>query len=463
MNTRFLPLLADRVLNRPLLIHPGKAETILSVLEGRITLGDMAEDPRPDASRFKGGYTKPDGRRTQFTRILGDTALITVDGSLVNRGVWIGAYSGMTSYEGIAAQVDEIAADKDIRRVVLDINSYGGEATGMASLAAKIMALRETRYVAAVVNDVAASAGYGIASAADEIFVSPTSVVGSIGVVMMHIDRSREMEAKGLKPTLIHAGAKKVDGHPFGPLPDNVRADMQKDVLAFYDQFLATVEAGRGYSDKRRKSRLTADDARATEADTFIGAEAIERGLADKMASLDDVLSNLSRPGRAGVSRNSTTRSKAMLDHEKTPDANAGMHTDTALRAAVQKAEADGKTVGLTEGKAQGQTEGANAERARIAAILNSDEGKARPNAALALALAEDSPKAETAIRLLATLPEEKPEAKGSEGHKAPPLSQRSSGAEIGANSGAPGSAGADDNAIAGAFKRATASINARR
>jgi capsid assembly protease len=327
MSSTFLARMADRVLNRPLLIHPAKAETIFGVLEGRITLDAVPEaeklEPKPDASRFVGGYRRPNGESTRFTRVSGNTALVSATGSLVNRGAWVGANSGLTSYEGLGAQVDEIAADKDIRNVILDIDSYGGEATGMAALASKIRGLRQTKYVVAVVNDVAASAGYGIASSADEIVVSPTSIVGSIGVVMLHLDRSGELQAKGIRPTLIHAGAKKVDGNPFGPLPDNVRADMQKDVLAFYDQFLGTVEAGRAFpTDARRKSRLPADKARATEADTFIGEEAIALGLADRMASLDEVLAELSRPVRAAGS--SSSKRKTRMDRNDLSASDAG-------------------------------------------------------------------------------------------------------------------------------------------
>ncbi len=61
------------------------------------------------------------------------------------------------------------------------------------------------------------------------------SMVGSIGVVLTHIDRSGEMANKGLKTTFIYAGAHKVDGHPFGPLSEAVRADLQTEVAKFYD------------------------------------------------------------------------------------------------------------------------------------------------------------------------------------------------------------------------------------
>jgi len=425
MSGTFLARLADRVINRPLLIHPAKAETIFAVLEGRITLS--AAEAAPEASRFKGDMARPDGRPTRWTRIAGNTALVSVTGSLVNRGAWVGAYSGLTSYEGIAAQLDEIGDDPGIRSVVLDIDSYGGEATGMTALAGKIMALRETKHVVAVVNDVAASAGYGIAAAADEVFVSQTSVVGSIGVVMMHVDRSREMEAKGLRPTLIHAGAKKVDGHPFGPLPDNVRADMERDVMAFYDAFLATVEAGRGYTgDKRRKSRLTAAEARATEADTFIGQEAVDRGLADRIGTLDGVLADLSRPSRAA---GQPKRGGSRMDRNDLPGVSAGDVTETALRAARIEGEANGKTVGRAEGVEQGRAEGAKAERDRVGAIMALPEAEKRRETALKLALDPAGFSAETVQGVLAKLPEEGAPAAGA----VPPIGQRAAGAEIGA------------------------------
>lgn len=459
MSGTFLAQIADRVLNRPLLIHPAKAETIFGVLEGRITLDAASAGAglpeAPDAARFKGGYQKPSGERTRFTRVSGNTALVSATGSLVNRGAWIGANSGLTSYEGLGAQIDEIAADAEIKHVVLDIDSYGGEATGMAGLAAKIRGLRKSKYVVAVINDVAASAGYGIASSADEIVVSPTSIVGSIGVVMMHLDRSAEMAAKGVRPTLIHAGAKKVDGNPFGPLPDNVRSDMQKDVLAFYDQFLGVVEQGRAFAkDARRKSRLPADKARATEADTFIGEEAIALGLADRMASLDEVLAELSRPARSAGSP--STRRTMKMERMDLPEANAGGHSDTALRAAIAKAENDGKTVGMEEGRKAGHAEGVKAERERIAAIINSDEGRARPKAAIALAFAVESPSAETAKSLLASIPAEAPGAAAPSGAVTQTIAQRAAeGQEIGAGGKPEGAAPeAVQKGWAKAFKR---------
>lgn len=284
--------LSDRLLNTPLLIHPAKAQIILGALSGRIGfeagLFNVEEGAEgPDASRFVGSSRRADGT-TSMTRAADGVAIIPVLDTLVNRGAWLDSRSGLTSYEGIAAQLRAAGQDPDVRSVLLDISSPGGEAAGMAGLADLIRSVRQTKPITAFVNDMAASAAYGIASAASEIVVSPTSILGSIGVVMLHADRSGELAAQGVKPTLIFAGSHKVDGNPFEPLSDAVRADLQASVDAHYRQFIDTVALGRG-------SRLTANMARATEARTFIGLEAIALGLADRVASFDEVLASLSR------------------------------------------------------------------------------------------------------------------------------------------------------------------------
>ena len=283
--------LSDRLLNTPLLIHPAKAEVILGALSGRIGfeagLFNVEEGAEgPVASRFVGSTRRGDGSAS-IARTADGVAIIPILDTLVNRGAWLDSRSGLTSYEGIAAQLRAAGQDPDVRSVLLDISSPGGEAAGMAGLADLIRSVRQTKPITAFVNDMAASAAYGIASAASEIVISPTSIVGSIGVVMLHADRSGELAAQGVKPTLIFAGSHKVDGNPFEPLSDAVRADLQASVDAHYRQFIDTVALGRG-------SRLTANMARATEARTFIGLEAIALGLADRVASFDEVLANTS-------------------------------------------------------------------------------------------------------------------------------------------------------------------------
>jgi signal peptide peptidase SppA len=331
----------------------------------------------------------------------------------VNRGAWIGANSGLTSYEGIGAQLDDATNDSEIKSILIDMNSYGGEATGMFSLAAKVRAASKKKRVVAVVNDVAASAGYGIVAGADEIIVSPTSLVGSIGVVMMHLDRSGEMQMKGLRPTFIHAGAHKVDGNPFGPLSDEVRASLQRDVNTLYDRFLETVASGRG-------SRLSVAKARATEAKTFFGQDAIDRGLADRIGTFEEVLSDLNRPAASsgGTSKKGTSR----MEDDKNITA-TGISPE-AHNAAV--------TAARNEGVAAGRKEGATEATARIKTILTCDEAKGREATAQTLAL-DTSMSAEEASKLLATLPTSAPASASAP--EVPTIAQRAAGMpEMGGN-----------------------------
>lgn len=383
--------IADRVLGRPLLIHPTKAEVIMHVLEGRLPMGGAGLAPLgPDASRFVGTSIGKDGRYRTY-RTDGSVAMISVIGSLVNRGAWIGANSGLTSYEGIAKQLSDAAADPAVKSIVLDLDSPGGEATGMFALAAKVREVAAEKRVVAVVNDMAASAAYGIASQASEIVVSPTSMVGSIGVVLTHLDRSGELAAKGVKPTLIFAGRHKVDGNPYGPLSEGVRADLQAEVAKFYDQFVGLVAQGRG-------DRLTEAEARATEARVFIGQEAIDRGLADRMASFDAVLASLqsstTKPGRAPAKQK---EGQAMTDTTTTPAAGI---TQEAHNAAVAAARAEGHAAGLAEGRKAGATEA----KERVGAILNAEEAKGRETLASHIAFKTDM-SADDAKAMLAASP----------------------------------------------------------
>ena len=371
--------IAERALNRPLLIHPDKVPLILAVLQGRIPLGDvsgwkadaeariaeMPEDaravmfgPAPNASRFVGSPVEEDSggrRQLPYKRTPEGVAVIPVIGTLVNRGAWLGSNSGETSYEGLKYQVAAAVADPKATSILLDIESPGGEAVGAFEMAAAIRDASTKKPVVAVVNGMAASAAYAIASGASKIITTDTGVAGSIGVVMLHADFSRQLDKQGITPTLLFAGAHKVDGNPFEPLPDGVRADLQREINQFYDMFVQTVADGR--------QNMSAAAIRGTEARVYIGAEAVNIGLADQVGTFESALADLSR----GASRSPSIqpKGKAMDKPTGAPAADTAGITKAELDTAVAAARAEGKTEGLTEGNAVG----AAAERERIKAI----------------------------------------------------------------------------------------------
>jgi capsid assembly protease len=345
-----LARVASLIFNTPLLVTPDVACTIASALAERWGVDPM--EPI-DASRFVGQPAGPrdaNGEMRTMYRAENGIALISVHGELVNRGAWIGASSGLTSYEGLDAQLDAVERDDSIKGLVIDYNTPGGQASGAMESAAKIRALDAKKPVVAFVNGMAASAGYALASGARTIIATPSAMLGSIGVVWIHVDRSAQAERDGIKPTVLKEGAFKGDGHSLAPLADDARARIQAQIRKVYDLFVETVAAHRP---------IDAAAVRATEAGVYIGSQAVEAGLADRIGSLDDAFQAV----------------RAALPNTRYAPSVFAALGGTRMTDTFTKAELD---AAVAEAKAAGVKEGATAERARIGAILDAPAAKGR-------------------------------------------------------------------------------------
>ena len=283
--------IAQRVFNTPLMVDSAKALAFLTGLGPRITgreitVEGMPIDPADQAAAASPARASLFGddltnRQTQngsqpFAIVEG-IAVIGIAGTLVHRGAWVGQSSGLTSYEGIAAQLQAALADPAILGIALDIDSFGGEVAGAFDLADRIRAVRQVKPIHAFVADHALSAAYALASQADRIILPRTGAVGSIGVVAMHSDMSGALDQKGIAVTLIHAGARKVDANPYQPLPEAIRARIAGELEVLRQLFAETVAEGRG-------RRLDTSQALGTEAAVFRGEAAVFAGLADEVA-----------------------------------------------------------------------------------------------------------------------------------------------------------------------------------
>ncbi|MFN3994605.1 MAG: S49 family peptidase [Tabrizicola flagellatus] len=283
--------IAQRVFNTPLMVDPAKALVFLTGLGPRITGREITFEGPEIAAEDRDAATLP-ARASLFGddltcrqarnggqpfAVVDGIAVIEIAGTLVHRGAWIGQSSGLTSYEGIAAQLQAALADPAIRGIALDIDSFGGEVAGAFDLADRIRAARQIKPVQAFVADHALSAAYALASQADRIVLPRTGSVGSIGVVAMHSDMSGALDQKGIAVTLIHAGARKVDANPYQPLPEAVRDRIAGELEDLRQLFAETVAEGRG-------RRLDTRQALGTEAAVFRGEAAVFAGLADEVA-----------------------------------------------------------------------------------------------------------------------------------------------------------------------------------
>ncbi|MFD1796916.1 S49 family peptidase [Paracoccus aurantiacus] len=283
--------IAQRAFDTSLMIAPAKALAFLSGLGPRIAGQEIRFDSltvaEPELTTT---------RQTAFASLIGGdlvgrhgdeadapfpvvdgVAVIAIAGTLVHRGAWIGQSSGLTSYEGLAAQIDAAVSDNAVRGIALEIDSFGGEVAGAFDLADRIRTARDTKPVHAFLAEHALSAGYALASQANRITLPRTGAAGSIGVITMHTDMSGMLAQKGMAVTLIHAGARKADGNPYAALPESIRDRLQAELEDLRVLFAETVAAGRG-------AKLGKEAALATEAAIFRGAAAVEAGLADAVA-----------------------------------------------------------------------------------------------------------------------------------------------------------------------------------
>jgi signal peptide peptidase SppA len=296
MSGQMFPNAVARMFDTPLMICPEKAAVIVNAYGPRLMgvessvpvvmagLNDIAPDavhwqPRPlvsflgdEINRYLRG--SPDHRAYS---IVEGVAVIPVTGTLVRRGAYLGESSGMTSYEGLSAQLRLAATDARVRAVALEIDSFGGEAAGIFDLAAQVRELRAAKPVRAFLSDYALSAGYAIAAQADHIVIPPFGMAGSIGVVLMHVDYSGKLEKDGIRVNLIQSGKHKTDGSPYAPLADDVRGAMQKKNDEMWAAFAQLVEDGRA-------GRMSVAQALRTEAAVYTGQEAVTARLADEVA-----------------------------------------------------------------------------------------------------------------------------------------------------------------------------------
>lgn len=274
-------------LETPWAILPGKWQAIMNFLwyqshGDKFSAGEIA-------TRI--GAVNGPTERTE-----GTVAVLPIFGTIVPRADLFSEFSGGTSAEVLAKKFRSLVNDPNVGAIVLDVDSPGGAVSGVEEVASEIFKARGTKPIVAVANHLAASAAYWIATAADELVVTPSGEVGSIGVFAGHQDISGALEAEGVKITLVNAGKFKVEGNPYEPLGEEARAAIQARVDDYYNAFTRDVARHRGVKQSEVKGGFGEG--------RVVGAkEAVALGMADKVGTLDQVISDLTRRrGKKAVS-----------------------------------------------------------------------------------------------------------------------------------------------------------------
>lgn len=378
------PLLATQLYGIPLLLHPDKAAVIETVFRSHVagqpvTLDDFHK-PEPVAAVYRAERfaSKP------YAVTDAGVAVLPITGSLVQRTSGLGAVSGLQSYQSLERQFELAATDPDVKAILMEVDSPGGQAAGVFELAKRIkeQCAAAGKPLWAYANEMALSAGYALVSVADRVMLPQTGMLGSIGVIALHVDQSKKNVKDGYAYTAISAGGKKALGSPHLPLSDEAKGEMQARVDAMYQHFIGHVAANR--------RGLTAEAVRAQEAGVFSGQAAIDAGLADSIMSFNEALAAL----EAKASKPAVSFSNAATLPKRQPTKGVAMTTatDTAELFSAEQVAAQ---------VAAARKEGAEQMQARIREISTSDEAKGREALAQHLAFST-SMSADEAKALLA-------------------------------------------------------------
>jgi signal peptide peptidase SppA len=243
-------------------------------------------------------------------------------GVIAPRAAQLNSVSGPsgTGVDAFTRMFRQALADPAVGSILIEIDSPGGRVDGVPELAAEIRKSRGDKPIVAISNTTAASAAYWIASQCDEIVVTPSGEVGSIGVYCAHEDLSGALEQDGVKVTLVSAGKFKTEGNPFEPLSEEAVAAFQADVDAYYTMFVNDVAKGRGVSAAAVRDGFG-------EGRMVMARDAVAAGMADRVATVDDTVRRLATGGPVGKGR----AASQTIDVEITADT-------SALEAALHRA-----------------------------------------------------------------------------------------------------------------------------
>ena len=232
----------------------------------------------PDAlRRLAAGIGAPEAKAPDPVRE-GATMVLPIAGVLGPRGLDCSMY-----YDTIADRVRSAAADDKVGCIVLDVRSPGGYVWGCAEAGDAIFAAREAKPVVAVANPYCFSAAYWLASQASAFWCTTSGEVGSVGVRSGHTDMSGFEDKIGMKTTLVASDPDKIAAHPYAPLGEDDRADIQAGVDESNRAFTTAIARGRG---------MKAGDVAGVHGTgkTFSAPTALARGAIDGVGTLRDVV-----------------------------------------------------------------------------------------------------------------------------------------------------------------------------
>ena len=293
------PLWTSLLYNEPLAITPLRNEALCQAAQFRLTnttpdrIDAAVLDMKPrafahEATQFSGGERKPFPMKDGI-------AVVRCIGTTVKRGGFMDAESGLIGYDQVAAQMRQAVRDPDVEGVFWIIDSPGGHTARLFQTAneiAQLSAAEGGKPIYAYIDEMACSAGYVLASAADAVLGPECALGGCLGVMMNLVDSSKFHEKMGLDPIVIRSSWSdhKALGQIGEMISDEALEGYQKIVDQQGEMLVEFVSAMRG---------MTAKQVKATRGETMHAADMFSAGLIDEICSEGEawaLLKGITRP-----------------------------------------------------------------------------------------------------------------------------------------------------------------------
>jgi len=233
---------------------------------------------------------------TQRVRVRDGVAIVPITGPMFRHANLFTAFSGATSAEMAALDFSQALEDDSVTAIILEVNSPGGEVDGISELASLIFNARGQKPIKSFVSGLGASGAFWVATAADEVIAGDTATLGSVGVVLRVLDFRERDEKRGVKELEIvssNAPNKRLD--PFSAdevEAEQARAKILERINAIEDVFTSTLA---DHLDMTQEQVIEDFD----RGGVLVGKHAVEAGMAHRLGTLDELVSELSTSRRA--------------------------------------------------------------------------------------------------------------------------------------------------------------------
>jgi signal peptide peptidase SppA len=403
MSMRLFELIAS-----PWAILPETYQQILEIYNAHL------RGPKLDLSAFEKSLEATSGpKRTRvdgYSTIQSGVGILELFGPMAKRASGIArACTDMTGTAQAIESFQKLVGDPEVKAIILHIDSPGGAVDGTMDLARVVHAARGTKPIVAFADGLMASAAYWVGSACDSIrLANATTRIGSIGVVATHVDVSGAEAKEGVKTTEITAGKFKRVLSAYQPLTADGRATLQELVDDIYTLFVQDVSTFRNVPVEQVLERMA-------EGRVFMGAKALEVGLADGVSSLTELIAELAQKpairktgaGRA-PSRNATISQESTMALTR-DELMATAEGQELIKSLIDEGKTQGLAQGLAQAKADADTtnaavakEAREAEQARVKGILETASGLEGHETLVQTMIADGTSPEQAAVKLLA-------------------------------------------------------------